>query len=114
MNDLEDATIRSVVSVVTPMMTLVQVIPVDGVNGAVRILKHVEDLRPSIVEVHEVRSVVRDVANQPLVTITTPHVTTDRSSDQRTIPPGGAAIYRFGERAYALTTEVLDDSKAKP
>jgi len=51
---------------------------------------------------------VRDEAGQPLVTITTPHVTMDRSGDVREIPTGGAAIYRFGEHAYALTAEVPD------
>jgi hypothetical protein len=59
-------------------------------------------------------SPVSDAAGQPLVVITTPHVTNDRSEDQREIPTGGAAIYRFGERAYALTCEVLDHTKAKP
>lgn len=51
---------------------------------------------------------VRDSTGQILVTITTPHITNDHADDLREIPPGGAAIYRFGERAYALTVEVMD------
>jgi hypothetical protein len=56
----------------------------------------------------------KDDQGTSLVTITTPQVVNDYSDDLRDIPHGGAAIYQFGERAYALTVEVLDYSKPVP
>lgn len=52
-------------------------------------------------------NVVSDDHGQHIGTITTPRLTTDAVNDVRLIPPGGAAIYRCGTRAYALTAEVM-------
>ena len=57
---------------------------------------------------------VADGRGQKLVAIDTPDTTTDNSRDTRMVSPGGAALYRFGERTYAVTFEVLDYAKAKP
>jgi hypothetical protein len=57
---------------------------------------------------------VSDDHGQVLGVITTPRLATDTSSDTRLIPPGGAAIYRCGTRAYALTCEVLSDAGGQP
>ena len=53
---------------------------------------------------------VTDDHGQALGVITTPRLVTDTLSDTRLIPAGGAAIYRCGTRAYALTCEVLRDA----
>ncbi len=52
-------------------------------------------------------NVISDDRGQQIGTIATPRMATDAVNDARLIPPGGAAIYRVGARAYALTAEVM-------
>jgi hypothetical protein len=51
---------------------------------------------------------VLDPAGRPLITVALPRTLLDTSRDSRLVPKGGAAVLRFGDRAYALTFEVLD------
>jgi hypothetical protein len=57
---------------------------------------------------------VNDGRGQKLLPLEMPDASSDTSRDTRLVPPGGAALYRFGERTYALTFEVLDYAKAAP
>jgi hypothetical protein len=75
-------------------------IMVDGVRMAARVWATVDATFPT--------QIIADGAGQPLMTITTPQIATDTADDLREIPFGGAAIYRFGERSYALTVEIVD------
>jgi hypothetical protein len=61
-------------------------------------------------------SEIDDPAGKPLATIGQPRLALDVAHDCRLVPPGGAAVLRFGPRAYALTFEVLDwgAAAAKP
>lgn len=57
-------------------------------------------------------AVVRDDAGRPLATLGTPTLTLDSVRDTRLVPPGGAAIYRCGDRTLAVTFEIIDPAKA--
>ena len=49
-------------AVLAGVMTLVLVIPIDDVNGAILVVELVERLRPGVVEVQEVLPVMPDKA----------------------------------------------------
>src|SRR3954447_19905232 len=57
-SDSKNSSIRSIVPVWIIMVTLVFVIPIDHVNGSIRSLLQVDDLRPTIIEIDEIGRVV--------------------------------------------------------
>src|SRR6266571_2659050 len=61
-NDLVDSSVAAVVAVLTRIVALVLVVPVDDVNRAVLVVELVERLRPSVVEVQEILSVAAHIA----------------------------------------------------
>ena len=55
---------------------------------------------------------LRDDHEQPLFTLLRPEIRRDQISTTRLIPTGGATLFRFGERIYALTADVVDPEQS--
>src|SRR5207302_5543974 len=55
-----NAAIGAVVAIRICMVALVLIVPIDHVNGAIRPGLEIDDLRPAIVEIYQVRRVMAD------------------------------------------------------
>jgi len=75
-------------------------ITVEGISTRIRLQATVSDSMTT--------SPVKDAAGRLLFDIDLPDQRIDKADDVRLIPPGGAALYRFDDRTYAVSVEPLD------
>lgn len=74
-------------------------ITVEGISTRIRLQATVSDSMAT--------SPVKDAAGRLLFDIDLPDQRIDKADDVRLIPPGGAALYRFDDRTYAISVETL-------
>jgi hypothetical protein len=74
-------------------------ITVDGVSTRIRLQATVSDAMTT--------SPVKDAAGRLLFDIDLPDQRIDQADDVRLIPPGGAALYHFDDRTYAVSVETI-------
>ena len=74
-------------------------ITVEGISTRIRLQATVSDAMTT--------SPVKDAAGRLLFDMDLPDQRIDQADDVRLIPPGGAALYRFDDRTYAVSVEAL-------